>query len=102
MKFCLLFLTCTNQTEADKITRRLLEKHLIACAKSFPVKSQFLWHEKIDSSSEILLIMESCEEKFEEVESEIMRLHSYDTPVLISVPIGKIAKKTQAWLQNSL
>lgn len=76
----LLYLTCANQGEADKIVQALLEKRLVVCVKKMPVNSDFLWQGKIDHSSEILLIMDSKEELFGEVEKEVKRLHSYDTP----------------------
>ena len=63
----ILFLTCANKKEADKIVNLLLKKRLIACAKKMPVSSSFLWQGKIDSDKEILVMMDSLESKFNQV-----------------------------------
>lgn len=102
MKICLYFLTCANLSEANKIAKALLEKHLVVCAKTFPVSSSFLWKGKIDSSKEALLIMESIEENFNKIEKEIKKLHSYKTFVLFSLPILKTTKGVEKWIKTEL
>lgn len=98
----LLYLTCADQAEADKIAQSLLEKRLVVCVKKMPVKSDFLWQGKIDHGSEILLIMDSSEELFDQVEQEVKRLHSYDTPNLVSVLISRSSAGIPEWLQQEL
>lgn len=102
MKPCLLFLTCANKKEANKITIALLQKRLIVCAKQMPVNSSFLWKGKIDTAREVLLIMESAEEKFRVVEKEVSRIHSYQTPVLVSAPLSHISKGISQWIKHEL
>lgn len=98
----ILFLTCANNKEADKIAKALLKKHLIVCAKKTPVSSSFLWQGKIDSEKEVLLIMESIESKFKQIEKQIKKLHSYDTPVLISLPISQASSGIAKWMKKEL
>lgn len=100
--FCQLWLTCADKTEAEKITKALLEKHLVACAKQVPVSSDFLWQGKVDHNDEILLIMDSREDLFDQIEAEIARLHSYEIFVLQAIPISKISKQAEVWLKDSL
>ncbi len=98
----ILFLTCANDEEADKITRALLEKRLIACARKMPVSSSFWWKSKIDKADEIMLMMESVEAKFEAIEHEVRKLHSYETFVLTAIPVTKTSKGVEEWLQREL
>lgn len=102
MKMCVLFLTCTNDNEADKITKALLEKRLIVCSKKMPVPSSFLWKEKINSSNEILLIMDSIEENFNKIQAEVRKLHSYKTFVLTSLPISQTTNDVKNWTKKEL
>ena len=76
MKFILLFLTCRDKTEADKISQKLLGGKLAFCIKKLPVESSFLWQGKIDSGKEFLLIMESLEKNFEKIEKRRTLSHS--------------------------
>jgi periplasmic divalent cation tolerance protein len=102
MKMILLFLTCANDTEAEKILQALLSKHLIVCAKKTPVSSAFRWKGKIEKADEIMLVMESAEEKFEEIEKEVRKLHSYETFVLSAVSVFKSSKGVKEWLSEGL
>lgn len=102
MKLCILLLTCANSEEADKISHSLLTKHLIVCAKKLPISSSFLWKGKIDSASEILLIMDSLEEHFDKVEEEVRKLHSYDTFTLLSLPVAKTTQKVEKWIKGEI
>ena len=95
-------MTCANQAEADKIAKALLEKRLVVCVKKTPVNSDFLWQGKIGHGSEILLIMDSKEELFAQVEQEVKRLHSYDTPNLVSVLVSRSSAGVAEWMRQEL
>lgn len=98
--YCLLWLTCKDGQEADKISDTLLVKHLAACVKQFSVKSSFHWKNKVESSDEVLLMMESRLDLFDKVEAEVRKIHSYETFVLNATPIAKISKKAAVWLEE--
>lgn len=98
--FCQLVLTCASNTEADKIAKELLAKHLVACVRQMPVSSRYHWQGKIEDADEILLIMESRLDLFDKVEAEVAKLHSYDTFVLEAVPVEKISAKAAKWLES--
>lgn len=102
MKMAVFVLTCADKKEADKIGDVLLKKKLIACAKEFSVSSSFWWKGKIDNSQEVLLMMESIEENFEIVNKEVRKVHSYETFVLFSLPVGQTTKDVEKWLNKEL
>ena len=102
MKPSIFLLTCANEIEADKIAEVLLQKKLVVCAKKTPVTSSFLWKEKVNKSNEILLIIESVEEFFNKVETEVRKIHSYELFVLESIPLGKTSKGVVNWMTENL
>lgn len=101
-EFCYLYLTCVNTVEAGAITRTLLEKRLVVCVKQLPLSSNYWLNGKIEQTTEVLLIMESAMNLFEEVEKEVVKLNSYDTAVLEAVPITKVSKKAVDWMDENL
>lgn len=98
----ILLLTCKNRPEAKKICRTLLEKKLIVCSKLMSVSSSYLWKKKIESSSEMLVLMESVDQKFSEIESTIASLHSYTTFTLFAVPSLMTTSSVQQWMEEEL
>jgi periplasmic divalent cation tolerance protein len=101
MKFCYLYLTC-DANQVDEIIDALLQKHLIVCAKKVPTNATYWWKGNNENDDEILLIMESSEEKFESVESELKKIHNYDTFVLTAVPMIRVSKDAKKWMEDNL
>lgn len=102
MKMAIYYLTCANNREADKISKALLEKRLVACAKKLPVSSIFRWKGKIDNVKEIVVMLESIEENFEKINAVVKKLSSYKTYILFSIPVTKTTKRVERWLKKEL
>lgn len=100
--FIQLFLTCSDIAQADNIAAVLLNEHLIACAKTAPVTSSFYWEEKINHDSEILLVMGSADDLFDEVDAKVSSLHSYDIINLQAITSSHVSKQTLSWLNETL
>jgi periplasmic divalent cation tolerance protein len=99
-ELCQFWLTCASAEEANKIGRMLLNKKLVVCTKQIQLKAEYWWKGKIEVADEVLLIMESREEFFGQIEAEVAKLHSYDTFVLEAVPINEISTKARAWVED--
>lgn len=99
--FSYITLACKNG-EATSIARALLEKRLIACAKFMSVNSMYWWGGEITDDSETLLVMETTEDNFDSIETEVKKLHSYDTFVLSQIPMNRVNDKAAAWLADEL
>ncbi len=102
MNIQLVFLTCASSKEADKISKTLLDKKLIVCAKKVPVSSAYLWKGATDLADEVLLVMDSVAEKFGEIEQVVNSLHSYESPVLVAISVSRTTPAIQRWLQDEL
>jgi len=94
--------TCASLEEASKIVVRLLELRLIACGKCIPANAMFHWQGTVDSAQEVMVIMETILDHFESIEKEIKSLHSYQTFVLIAMPVVRISEQARKWLQDSV
>lgn len=101
MTFTFLYVTCSDEEEAKKIARILLEKKLIACANLFPINSIYKWKRKISDDKETAMILKTTKEKSEEVKEEIERVHSYDIPCITEIDV-RPNEKYGEWLQEQL
>ncbi len=101
-QYCQFWLTCADSEEAAKISHALLEKRLVACVKGVLVSSSYHWRGDIEQSEEVLLVMESILDRFDDVEKLVSTMHSYDTFVLQAVPILKLSKEAQKWLEGEV
>lgn len=94
--------SCKDKKEAEKIIRRLLNKKLIACAEIHPVESIYWWKSKIKTAKEVSLVLKTKQGLAKKVSQEIEKLHSYDTPVIITLKPGFVNKKSEDWLNKEI
>lgn len=102
MKPCILVLTCADDKEADVVAIALLNKKLIVCAKMSPITSKYYWKDAIESAEEVVMIMDSSEELFEQVETEVKLHHSYETINLVMLPVLKTSAGVAEWMSEGL
>ena len=99
-----VLVTCGSAKEADRLAEALVQKRLAACVNVFqtPVKSVYRWEGKVETAKEFLLVIKSSRRNFLELSREIEKLHSYDTPEIIALPIAAGAAGYLRWLEDSL
>ncbi|MBW2993135.1 divalent-cation tolerance protein CutA [Candidatus Woesearchaeota archaeon] len=97
----MLYITCKNNAEAEKIARHLIGKKLAACANIFPIKSIYRWKGKIVNEKEVVLIAKSMRNKFENIKKEVKAIHSYDVPC-IEMLNTKANKDYEKWIKGEI
>jgi len=98
----LSYVTCKDEEEAKNISKTLLEKKLIACANYFPIKSMYRWEGKVNDGKEIVLLLKTLEEKFEEIKKEIKKIHSYDNPCIIQLDVKQANEEFLEWIKKEV
>ncbi len=99
----LVLVTCASVKEADYIVDALLVKKLIACASILPgVKSRFRWNGKIEKAKEVLIMIKTRTSKFAAIDKEVRRIHSYEVPEIVALPIIAGSSKYLNWIAQSL
>lgn len=98
-----VLMTCKTAKEAERIVRRLLEKHLIACANLVPqVRSLYHWKGKITDEKECWVLLKSAREVMPALRIEVEKEHSYAVPELIALPIVDGSPNYLNWLSEEL
>ena len=101
--FIVVLVTTSSKQEAETIAQSLLESKLIACANVVgPVESHFHWKGKIEHTEEFLLLMKSRSDLFDELVENVKRMHSYEVPEVVALPIVEGLKSYLGWLGSSL
>ena len=99
----IVFVTTVNKAEAEKISQSLLTERLIACANIInPVSSFFFWQGKIDRAEECLVVMKSRRDLFLELAERLKKLHSYEVPEVLAVPIVEGSAAYLSWMREVL
>ena len=95
--------TASTAAEAEAIARRLVEERLAACVNVVTgVRSFYRWKGKIEKSPEWLLVIKSSRGRFEELRAALEKLHSYDVPEVIALPVVEGTKNYLNWMEGEL
>jgi len=98
-----ILVTAATRDESRKIARHLVEAQLAACVNILPpIDSVYRWQGQIAEEGECLLIIKSARPLFAEIETEILRLHSYQTPEIICLPIIDGSRNYLRWISESV
>lgn len=101
--FIQVMTTVETKEQAQSIARHLVEEKLAACVQiTGATFSTYRWAGKIETAREYLCLIKTREDLFARVESAIKKLHSYETPEIIAVPIVNGSKEYLKWLDESL
>jgi len=103
-EFVTVFVTCGSKKEATKIARALVDRRLAACGNilSARVESIYRWKGQVESAKEFLLVMKSTRRRFRALRREVERLHSYDVPEIIAMPIVEGSAKYLQWIKQNV
>ena len=93
--------TVPDENLAVKITESLLQQRLAACVHTLPIGwSRYRWEGHIESSREITLLIKSTASRYPEVEADIKRLHPYDVPEILALPVSVGLPAYLNWIMN--
>jgi periplasmic divalent cation tolerance protein len=99
----MIMVMCVSRKEALDVSERLLAKRLVACANIMSaVQSKFWWKGKLDSAREVLVMMKTVKANFKKIEIEIKRVHSYEVPEIIAVPIVAGSRDYLDWINRTV
>ncbi len=100
----ILVLSTAEKLElAQEIGIALVEAGEAACVNIVPgIRSIYRWEGKLCNEKEVLLLIKSSKEKFEKIRNTIHRLHSYEVPEIIALPLSDGDSTYLAWLRSSL
>lgn len=98
-----IILLCTAPPGgADKIARALVEERLAACVNVSQVRSYFHWDGRLSDEREELMIIKTEKRLEDKIKARIKRLHSYELPEIITIPIVGGDDRYLAWIGKSV
>ena len=101
--FIQIFVTVDEKDTADEIAETLVSEKLAACVQiTSPIKSTYTWKGEIEISEEWILIIKSKISLYEDLETEIKRLHTYETPEIIAHKVYIGNEDYLRWLEMNL
>ena len=95
--------SCAAEADAERLARAPVAGRLAAGVNVVPgVRSFYHWKGEIESSEEFLLIVKTSRDLFPALRAEMEKLHAYEVPELLALPVVDGAENYLRWLQSNL
>lgn len=97
----IVYMTASTPEEARSIGKELVSQNLAACINIFPnVESIYKWENEVQSAHEVVLIAKTSEDKVTALTHAVRKLHSYDVPCIVSLPITGGNPEFLSWIEH--
>ena len=99
----IVLVTCSGLAEARRIGRAVVDRKLAACVNILPgARSIYRWKGATEDTPEWLLVIKSRRDLFDSIRAAISKLHTYEVPEVIAVPVVDGSESYLAWLDREL
>jgi periplasmic divalent cation tolerance protein len=97
----LVLCTCPDQETALDLGTRLVEQRLAACVNLVPgLISIYRWEAAVQRDPEVLLLVKTRGDRLDDLIESLHRLHPYDVPEIIAVPIVAGLPEYLSWVSQ--
>jgi periplasmic divalent cation tolerance protein len=101
MSEIVVFISASNEDEAAKIAKALVEARLAGCVNIIKdIRSIYSWQGKIEDEKEVLMIAKTRQKLFSAFEKKVKELHSYTLPEIIAMPVVEGSSDYLEWLKE--
>jgi periplasmic divalent cation tolerance protein len=91
--------TVPSEAVAEELARGLVTRSLAACVNIVPgIRSIYSWQGKLEDGQELLLVIKTRTERYEELERWLTEAHPYEVPEVIALPIALGAPAYLRWV----
>lgn len=101
MEFIVIYCTVPNKNEGREIAKALVKYKLVACVNIIDkIESIFSWDGQMQEEKEALMIIKTKKSLFEGVNKVIQKLHSYNVPEVIAMPVIEADETYLKWIAH--
>lgn len=101
MEYIVIYCTVPSKKEGKEIAKLLIQQNLAACVNIIDkVESVFSWDGQIMEEKEAMLIIKSKQDLFNKINHTIQKMHSYNIPEVIAIPILQADATYLKWIDH--
>jgi len=98
-----VFTNFPDAASAEKIARDLIDARAAACVNQLaPCVSTYRWEDKIETATEIPLLIKTTRAAYPRLEALIKAAHPYQLPEIIALPLTAGLPAYLAWINSEV
>ena len=101
MSAVLVYITCRNAEEAERVGESLVSSRLAACVNIIDgMQSMFWWGNKVEQEAETVLLAKTQGGLVGQLTEKVKAVHSDDCPCVVALPILDGNPDFLSWIQS--
>ncbi len=101
--YIIIFITTPDKQCAQKISLRLINDKLAACAQvNGPIESIYQWKGQLHHDKEWRIILKSKKDLFSQIEKTVVEMHPYDIPQIMATEISDGHESYLSWIDECI
>lgn len=89
--------------QAEGLARALVEARVVACVNVLPgARSVYRWQGEVQCEAESVLVMKTTAERYPDLEAALSKLHPYDVPELLALPVEAGLETYLGWVATEV
>jgi periplasmic divalent cation tolerance protein len=98
-----IFTTCGSEETALTIAAAVVDQGYAACVNILPsIKSYYYYKGGTHLDEEVMLMIKTSRERFDEVSRVITELHTYEIPEILMLPVEACSDSFLEWIEESV
>ena len=103
MSVVTVYAVFADADEAERIARSVIEDRLAACVNILAAcRSIYRWEDRIETVGEVPALFKTTLALSDALIARIAKLHSYDTPAIVTWPIPKLLAGYGDWVEENV
>ncbi len=99
VSYYVVLTTLSSREDAQSLVRRLVTDRLVACGTIVEnALSIYEWQGKLEETPEVLVLLKTRQEHWERLRSVVHKLHPYEVPELLALPVDGGLPAYLTWL----
>jgi periplasmic divalent cation tolerance protein len=95
--------TLANEAQARALVTALVADRLVACGTLMPgARSLYRWGGNVTEEAEVVVLLKTEESKWDALCSAVRRLHPYEVPELLALPVERGLDRYLSWLTQEV
>lgn len=98
-----VYMTTGSTEEAEQIGGELVKNGIAACVNMIDgMRSLYVWEGALQQDREVILIAKTTAERMPDLVETVNRLHSYDCPCILGLPVDGGNLEFIDWIRGSV
>lgn len=103
METMIVLCNVPEQALAEQIATTLLNEQLAACVNIMAAcQSMYRWQGKIETASEIPMLIKSSKALYPRLQARLLELHPYEVPEIVALPLQDGLPAYLTWVAGEL